>query len=199
MRGALTPGSFHDGVTFSGLDLRDEVVDNVELLGCTVLDSKLGEATLSRCSFEDVTFERCDLSIIKLGGSSFRGVRFVDCKLTGIDWSRAHDLTFDVVFTGCVLDFSSFVGMRLADLRCAGGKAHDVVFADCNLRDAKLDDMDLAGSTFTGNDLRATDLSTCINVVLEPNTNRLHGTKLPLDAALRYLQHLGVVVPEVGG
>ncbi len=193
----LAPGSFHEGAIFQGLDLREEELQNVELLACTVRDGKLDGVTLTRCSFEDVTFERCNLSVAKLGGSSFRDVRFVGCKLTGIDWSRAHDLTFEVMFTDCVLDFSSFVGMRLCDLRCSGGKAHDVVFADCNLRDARLADMDLAGATFTGNDLRATDLSTCANVVLEPNTNRLHGTKLPLDAALRYLQHLGIVVPAV--
>jgi fluoroquinolone resistance protein len=192
---ALSPGSFHEGVSITNLDLLEEQIDNVELLGCTMSDCQLGGTTLDRCSFEDVTFERCDWNIVKLGGSSFRGVRFLDCKLTGIDWSRAHDLTFDVTFIGCVLDFSSFVGMRLADLKSAGGKGHDVVFADCNLRGASLADMDLAGTTFTGNDMRGTDLSTCANVVLEPNTNRLHATKLPLDASLRYLKQLGIIVP----
>ena len=195
---ALSPGSFHEGETFSGLDLREERLDDVELLGCSVSDSDLGEATLDRCSFEDVIFQRSDLGIIKLGGSAFRGVRFVDCKLTGIDWSRAHDLTFAVSFTNCVLDFSAFVGLKLKGLRATGGKAHSVVFADSDLRDAAFSDMDLADTTFTGCDLRGADLSSCRNVKLEPNTNRLHGTRLPLDAALRHLKQLGIVVPDLG-
>lgn len=192
-------GSFHEGAAFTGLDLREERWSDVELLDCTVSDSDFGEATFDRCSFEDVTFARCDLSIVKLGGSAFRGVRFVDCKLTGIDWSRAHDLTFEVSFADCVLDFSAFVGMKLKGLKATGGKAHNVVFADSDLRDITFERIDLAGTSLTGNDLRGADLSTCTNVELEPNTNRLHKTGLPLDAALKHLRALGIVVPVIGG
>jgi fluoroquinolone resistance protein len=193
----MKPGSFHESKTFSGLDLRESGLQNVELLDCTVADCQLGEATLERCSFDDVVFKSCDLSVIKLGGSSFQSVRFVECKLTGIDWSRAHDLMFDVSFEDCVLDFSSFVGLPLKGLRIDGGKAHNAVFADSNLQKVRFSHVDLAGTMFTGNDLREGDLSTCANVVLEPNTNRFHKTKLPVDAALRHLKQLGILVPGV--
>jgi len=195
----LAAHSFHEEIDLKGLDLREGRLEDVELLGCTVSDSDLGEATLDRCSFEDVVFKRCDLGVVKLGGSAFRGVRFEDCKLTGIDWSRAHDLTFEVTFVNCVLDFSAFVGLKLKGLRATGGKAHHVVFADSDMRKVTLKDMDLAGTTFTGNDLRDADFSTCTNLELEPNTNRLQRTKLPLDAALRHLSMLGIKVPGLGG
>jgi len=193
----LAPGSFHEAATFSDLDLREGRLARVELLDCTLTDCQLGDATLEGCSFEDVTFRRCDLAVVKLGGSAFRGVRFEECRLTGLDWSRAMQLTLEVSFADCVLDFSSFVGLRLKGLKLSGGKAHNAVFADCNLRDAVLAHADLAGATFTGNDLRGADLSSCANVALEPNTNRLHQTKLPVDAALKHLRQLGIVVPAI--
>lgn len=191
----LRPDSLHEAATFDGLDLRGGRIERVELVDCLIQDSQLSEATLESCSLEDVTFRRCDLAVLQLGGTAFRGVRFEECKVTGLDWSRAQDLTFEVSFTDCVLDFSSFVGIRLKGLRIDGGRAHNVVFADCDLRDAKLRHVDLAGAQFTGNDLRGTDLSTSANVTLEPRTNRLHQTKLPVDAALKHLKQMGIVVP----
>ncbi|MCP4869106.1 MAG: pentapeptide repeat-containing protein [Proteobacteria bacterium] len=191
----LAPDSFHEAKSFDGLDLRGGRLERVELLDCVISDSQLSEATLDSCSFEDVTFRRCDLSVVQLGGTAFRGVKFDECKLTGLDWSRAQDLTFEVSFHDCVLDFSSFQGVRLRKLRIEGGRAHNVIFADSDLRAARLGYVDLAGAQFTGNDLRGTDLSTSVNVVLEPRTNRLHKTKLPVDAALKHLKQMGIIVP----
>jgi fluoroquinolone resistance protein len=195
----LAPGSFHEATSFDGLDLRGGRLERVELIDCTISDSQLSEAVLDGCSFEDVTFRRCDLAVIQLGGSAFRGVRFEECKLTGLDWSRAQDLTFEVSFHDCVLDFSTFQGGRLQGLLIDGGRAHNVVFADCDLRKAKLRHVDFAGAQFTGSDLRGTDLSTSANVTLEPRTNRLHQTKLPVEAALKHLKQMGILVPGMKG
>ncbi len=170
-------------------------MERLELIDCVVEDSVFAEAQLERCSFEDTTFRRCDLGVMKLGGTAFRDVRFEDCKVTGIDWSRAHDLAFDVSFADCVLDMGSFVGLRLKGLKIEGGRARDVVFADSDLRDVRFGYVDFASATFTGNDLRGADLATCANVVVEPNTNRFGKTKLPTGTAKRYLKQLGIIVP----
>ncbi len=71
------------------------------------------------------------------------------------------------------------------------------MFADSDLRDARFSYVDFAGATFTGNDLRGADLSTCANVELAPNTNRLGATKIPVEAARKHLRALGIVVPAM--
>lgn len=192
---AFAPGTVHEAATFAGLDLRGHTLERVDLVDCTLTDCLLSESKLERCSFEDVTFRGCDLGLVALGDSALRGARFVECKLTGIDWSHAHPLTFEVSFEDCVLDLCSFVGLRLRKLRIEGGRAHDVGFADSDLRDAVFEHVDLAGASFERNDLRGADLSTCANLVLRPDANRLRDTRLPLDAALAHLAELGIVVP----
>lgn len=191
----LAPRSLHEFATFEGLDLRGQRLDGVEFVDCRFTACLLSLCTLDRCSLEDVTFQGCDLGLVKLADSSLRGARFVECKLSGVDWSQAHPLTFDVFFRDCVLDMGSFADTRLQDLRCEAGRARDVVFANCDLRRAVFDGVDLASASFEGCDLRDADLSSSLNLSLRPDANRLEGTRLPLDAALDHLAQLGIVVP----
>ncbi len=189
-------GSLHEDQIFEGLDLRDGL-SSVEFVDCSFVSCQLPEAGLERCRFEQVSFRACDLSVVRWGGSALVEVVFEDCKLTGIDWSRAHDLSFEVAFRSSVLDLCSFVGLRLKGLSVEEGRARDAVFADSDLRNARFRYVDLAGATFTGNDLRGADLSTCANIELEPGTNRLAATKLPMEAARKHLKALGIVVPSM--
>lgn len=190
----MKPDSLHEAKTFADLDLRAGL-DRVELVDCTLRSCQLGEARLERCRFEGVRFEGCDLSSVKLGGSSFQEVVFVDCKLSGVHFSGANDLSFDVEFRGCVLDYASFVGLSLQRLSIDEGRAHDAVFADCDLRQASFTHVDLAGASLTGNDLRGADLSSCANLQIAPGANRFKRTKLPAETAVDHLRDLGILVP----
>jgi fluoroquinolone resistance protein len=195
----LVDGSFLRDQTLTGLDRPTETLARVELLGCEVLDTDLSGARLSHCVFEDVTFRGCDLSLLHLGGSALRGVRFIDCKLTGMDWSQADDLGLGITLQDSVLDLAAFQGVGLKDLSWIGGRARDAVFTKTDLRGARLERVDLEGATFSRCDLRRADLSTCGGLRLDPLANRLERTKLPPETGLWILAKQGVVVPGLGG
>merc|ERR1712025_748751 len=125
---------------------------------------------------------------------AFRDVRFTRCKLMGVDWSLAYALGFEVAFEGCQLRYASFAGMSLRGLLMRDCVADEAVFTGADLRDACLRGSRFAGATFQETTLIGADLRDAEEVVIDPRSNTLGGTKLSLDAALRAAAFLGVEV-----
>ena len=109
----LANGAEHSDETFEGLALDEgDALEEVRLEGCTVAGATLREVSLRRCLFDECTFERCDLTMAKLFDSRLRGVRFVRCKLMGVDFTSAYGLGLEVSFEECVLSYANFLGNK---------------------------------------------------------------------------------------
>jgi uncharacterized protein YjbI with pentapeptide repeats len=130
----------------------------------------------SEDSIEDPRFSREELlqrQLLTFGGGTFRdqvmigtewrvgtdlsGIKFLDCTLTGADFSH------------CDLRNCSFVGSRfvIANFLCANAEGADFSkvigpaseFMAANLRNARFVDASIVSSDFRGADLRGADLS----------------------------------------
>ena len=117
------------------------------------------QAQLPRISARDLQAKQSDFSSSVLTNGSINRAEFVNCRMTGIDFSKSN--LHDVVFRGCKLDMANF---RFADLRrvqcidCTlvetdflGATLHDVDFQGCMLKKTIFDrvqcrQVDLRGS-----------------------------------------------------
>jgi uncharacterized protein YjbI with pentapeptide repeats len=110
--------------------------DSVEIERLVLL-----QAQLLRLTVRDVSVKQSDLSSALLPDAAFNRGEFVNCRMTGVDFSKAT--LHDVVFRGCKLDIANF---RFADIRRAkfidctlvetdflGAMLHDVIFESCTL------------------------------------------------------------------
>jgi uncharacterized protein YjbI with pentapeptide repeats len=133
----------------------------------------------SEDSIEDPRFSREELlqrQLLTFGGGTFRdqvmigtewrvgtdlsGIKFLDCTLTGADFSH------------CDLRNCSFVGSRfvIANFLCANAEGADFSkvigpaseFMAANLRNARFVDASIVSSDFRGADLRGADLSDAV-------------------------------------
>jgi len=184
-----------DGAAFENLELTGEHLRDREVDGCTFVSCDLREAVLEDCSFVDCELRSSDLSLVRLPRSSFRGVRFVDCRVQGVDWTDAATaLGIELTFERCILDGSSFMGMELEGLEIVECRAREVSFAGAVLRGARFPGTDLEGARFQGTDLRDVDFSDAANVVFDPTENRLGGTRLSPEGAVAVLGVSGILV-----
>ncbi|HEY4214592.1 MAG TPA: pentapeptide repeat-containing protein [Steroidobacteraceae bacterium] len=114
--------SFAQGV-YSGLRFEECRFESCDLSDCTLED----------CRLVDTEFLNCNLSLLQVGGSAFRGVKFTDCKLVGINWTRAHwqriRMSAQLEFERCILNDSSFAGLHLPQIKMVECRIFDADFS----------------------------------------------------------------------
>ena len=119
--GDLTAAAFLEEQAFDDVELAGASLADKELYRCSFTRVKAAESRWSACIFESCTFTDCDLTRADLVGVSFRGARFVRCKLLGVDFSYRFVEAFRVVRDcgGIVRDVGGQPGRRLDQPRQA--------------------------------------------------------------------------------
>jgi len=182
--------------TFVNLSVAGQEIGDVEFEECVFRDCNFSEACFRNCRFIDCSFIRCNLSVIKVPQSRFNGVVFDECKLIGIDWTRAAwpRLVFSVAlkFSKCILNDSSFLGLSLDEICIEECKAHDVDFRDGSFRRGVFAYTDFSNSLFGKTNLSGADFSEAVNYDIDIFNNNLSKAKFSRHEAVRLLHCLDI-------
>ncbi len=195
-----------DNANFENISIEDVKQKATTLRGCEFIDCSFKECsfpevTFEHCTFQNCTFVNCDLSLMSPSKSKFRGVKFANCKLLGVNWSRAawenqeaHTLLKAVSFMGCNVNYSSFMGLRLPGIILTESVAHEVDFSETNLSKADLRNTDFEKAVFRNTNLAGADLSGAKNYFIDPASNRISKAKFSLPDALGLLYAMDIVI-----
>lgn len=182
--------------TLSGLDWSGKDIVGREFDGCTFRECNFSEAAFSKCKFIDCQFIQCNLSLAKITLSKFSDVAFDECKMVGMDWTKAAwpglALASPVKFHKCIVNDSSFFGLGLEELVMEECKAHDVDFRECNLTEASFTYTDFSHSLFRKTNLTRANFVEAINYDIDIHVNELKGAKFCRYEAARLLEGLGI-------
>lgn len=122
-----TPEDFLEGdledASLEEIDVTGQHVAPLDMASVRIEKSLLTAALLERVSARDLLAIRTDFSATQLSDAAINRARFADCRMTGVDFSRAT--LHDVTFAGCKLGMANF---RFADIR-------RVKFVDCELNE----------------------------------------------------------------
>ena len=178
-------------ITVQGAELRGKVFEDCGFMGCSLAD-----ATLADCKFVDCTFTRCNLSNMKLGRSRFAGTEFVECKVLGMDWSRATwprvAVGAPLRFRQCILNDSTFFGLALEELVIEDCKAHGVDFREADLGRGNFQRTDFANAMFGKTNLTEADFTGATNYSIDVFGNRIDRARFTRGDALALLDSLGI-------
>ena len=168
-------------------------LEDVRIARCALPRLALDGSELFACTFTD-----CDLSMLSLLDTSLREVRFVGCRLVGIDWTVAAWPSISsgdtVVFERCTLDVGTFADLDLRDTAFTGSSAREVDFADAVLSGADLSGTDLTSANFNRTDLRGADLTGATNAAIDFSSNQVAGARFDVTGALALLAPLGIEI-----
>ena len=136
------------------------------------------------------------MSLLKLPYSSFREIDFVECKLVGVDWTKASwpsfNLNAEIKFQQCILNDSSFFGLVLNELTLEECKVHDVDFRECNCAGSSMTYCDFSNSLFMHTNLQSVDFTESTNFTIDVLENRVSKAKFSKYEALSLLDGLGI-------
>ena len=182
--------------TFKNLDMQSLVCVGTEFEECTFVDCNFSEATFEKCNFINCSFTRCQLSLINLPYTRLFNVNFLECKLVGVDWTRAtwsqYHKDFEISFRQCILNDSSFFGLTLQGLVLDECKVHDVDFREGDFSKAVMTYCDFTHSLFMSTNLQAANFTESSQFLINVLENQLQGAKFSKFEAVYLLESLGI-------
>ena len=191
----ILDADFFEEQTFRGGDLGEADLGGRELVRCTFKNVKMMQSRWKGTRLEDCVFDGCDLTRISPAGLMARGARFTGCKMIGIDWSDLGAYPA-IAFEGCDLRYTSFVSLKLRKIQFQRCDLRDAQVVDVDLGEARFIDCQLGGTRFDRCDLRKASFTGAIDLILEPQSNRLGGTRVPLETALQMARAAGLEIGD---
>ncbi len=129
-----------------------------EYENCQFKNCDFQSLDFSKFIFIDCTFVNCNLTMVKTDNLALRDIVFEGSKLMGFRFDLCNTLGLSVSFTSCVVDHSSFFGVKVKKTRFkdsslqsvdfTGADATEVVFENCNLADAHFERTQLVKADF---------------------------------------------------
>ena len=188
--------SEHYNQNFNGIQFIQEELDEIEFDNCTFKNCDFSNTHFKNCRFIECHFSQCNLSNIKIGYSRFNDVFFEHCKMLGIDWTRAHwpnlALASPLKFSHCILNDSSFHGLKLTELQLESCKIQDVDFREGNFSQSNFSGSDFSYSLFNRTELVETDFTDASNYNIDIHLNNIKQGKFSRDQALNLLVGLDI-------
>ncbi len=181
--------------------LKKGQVSRKEFSSCTFIKCSFNETVFQDCKFRDCTFKECDLSLASLKGSAFTNTRFEDSQLISVNWTETAWATGKVFFKpvdflGCVINYSTFMGLNLKKATLSKCIAYEVSFEEANLTQADCRFTDFLNSRFVRTDLTEADFTGAKNYTIAANLNTLKKTKFSLPEAMSLLYNLDITLTE---
>lgn len=182
--------------SFKCLDLQNLLCIGTEFEECTFTDCNFSSATFENCNFINCSFTRCQLSLISVSYTRFFGISFLECKVVGVDWTRAnwsaYHKDFEVSFRQCILNDSSFFGLTLQALVLDECKVHDVDFREGDFSHAVMTYSDFTHSLFMRTNLQSANFAEATQYSINILENQVKGAKFSKHEAVYLLESLGI-------
>lgn len=192
----LVEGTDFELASMTGLQLAGESLVGKHFAACRIVRTVLAKANLRKTTFDDVEFEDCDLSSVRLDGASLSEVTFRRCKLLGVDWSAASQSLIGqpLVFEECQLDFGVFQNVKLRGSTFRECSAREVDFVGADLGEATFPGTSLERARFGGTRLVDADLRGARGYEVDPRENDVRGLRVGLPEGAGLLRVFGIVV-----
>jgi fluoroquinolone resistance protein len=114
-------------------------------------------------------------------------VVFKDCKLMGLRFDEIDEFLFQVSFTGCNLQLSSFYQKNLSHTKFAHCNLEGVDFTGITLLEATFEQCNLRNALFDRANLEKSNFSTSYHIQIDLDRNKLKNAKFSIEGALGLL------------
>lgn len=152
-------------------------INQKEFEDCIFKNCDFSSSDFSSSTFMDCEFIDCNLSMIQLGNTSLKTVRFRNCKLLGIQFTTCDDFLFDVHFQDCVLDYASFANKKMPKTHFISCSLKEVSFIGTQLINSVFENCNLDNAIFNETLLAGVDFTTAYNYKIDPEFNPMKKAK----------------------
>lgn len=180
-----------DKIVFSEKELKNRSFEDCNFSNCDFSNSHLNTNLFINCKFTS-----CNMGMAKLNNASLRDVFFKDSKLIGISFHECKDFLFQVSFENCVLDYTSFMGKKMAKTKFIDCSIKNANFSNTDLSDAIFQNCNLSGTIFEKTQLKNCDFRTAYNYALDPELNFIKKAKFSRNGLEGLLGKYGIRIDQ---
>ncbi len=148
---------------------------------------------LTDYKFIDCTFERCQLSSVKIQGAVIQAA-FKNSKIEGINFFTAKKSLLSVSFDSCLIRHSSFAELKLPKVKFIGCELHNVDFSDADLSSADFSNTTFVDCVFRNTNLSKADFRTASGYFIDPIQNKIKGARFSSPEVLSLLAGFDIVI-----
>jgi uncharacterized protein YjbI with pentapeptide repeats len=181
---------------FEGLVMVQETLTNTVFENCIFESCDFSESTFNSCIFQDCQFVKSKLTAIRVKNSKFSDVKFYDSKVLGVDWTKAYwrglNLGAALYFERCLVNASSFYGLKQSGIVFDECRAHDMDFREATLSRGRFAGTDLTNSLFMNSNLSNADFNGATNFDIDITKNTVKGATFDRYEAVSLLTSLGI-------
>jgi uncharacterized protein YjbI with pentapeptide repeats len=155
---------------FTDQSMDQDNCEQIEFVNCHF-------SNLSGISFIDCVFRDCNFSNATVANSRFSDVAFINCKLTGINFSESKDFAFSILAENCILDYAIFERKKLNKSTFSNCKIHGADFTQADLSKCKFHNCDFWDAVFANTNVGGVDFTTSKNFTIDPTSNNVRKAK----------------------
>lgn len=174
---------------FNEMELDDEYGD------CVFVACDFSGKEIRKTDFDKCEFRACNFTLTRFRGA-LRDVAFVDCKMTGADFTEINRFSGDLFFENSHLDYAGFVETKLRKTVFRGCNMREGYFDRADMADSVFDRCDLERASFAGANLERTDFSTSFNFVINPAACKLKKAIFSRHGLKGLVAHLNIEIRE---
>jgi fluoroquinolone resistance protein len=161
--------------------------ESVEFRSCTFTD-------ISGINFTDCLFTSCNLGNATVGKSKMQDVKFLDCKLIGINFFQVQEFGFAIDFENCLLDFASFDHKKMNKSSFKNCRLHGANFSQADLSKATMENCDLLDAIFSYTILNGIDFTTNRNFTIDPQLNQIKKARFSSSSLAGLLSRFEIII-----
>lgn len=158
----------------------------MEFEGITFQSEAAIALSLSDRKFIDCTFERCQLSSVKLDGAVLQAT-FSNSKIEGINFFTAKRSMLSLGFRSCLIRHSSFAELKLPKIKFSGCELQNVDFSDADLSGADFSNAIIKDCVFRNTNLSKADFRFASGYFIDPTQNKIRGAMFSSPDVLNLL------------
>lgn len=185
---------FVEDQTFKKITAEELKCQGGSFENCIILNSEFQNADLSGLRFSDCQFKECNLALCTVGNTAFQNVLFIDCKLVGVDFSKAGDFLFEASFENCSLDNSIFYKKKNKSARFSNCSLVEADFSEADFSNTVFDNCNLSRAFFDRSALKGADFTSSYNYSIDPDTNVIKKAKFSLSGLPGLLAKYDIIV-----
>jgi uncharacterized protein YjbI with pentapeptide repeats len=174
-------------VNFTTIALDDEYYQ-CTFESCDFSNSSMGDAVFEKCAFQGCNFALTKFLV------SLREVKFLECKMTGADFTGIGKSSNTLVFEKSILNYAAFVGCKLRRSVFRESTIVESYFDESDIAHSVFEHCDLSRTSFHNTNLEKVDFSTAYNFTINPATNRLKKAIFSRDNLTGLVAHLDIVI-----
>jgi len=186
--------SFTENRKFEKIDFRKNELPPGSYEECHFLNCNFNSVDLSGMTFVSCTFEGCDASLVKLNNTSLQEVKFITCKLLGVQFSDCRKFLLDLDFDNCMIKLARFSGINLKNRHFKNCNLQEADFSEADLSGTFFENCDLLQSTFFHTNLEKANFTSAFNYSINPENNRLRKARFSIPEVTGLLDIYGIEI-----